>query len=100
MLFASLFATTFVILPILFQIPILYVALFYTFVFLILPTITGLLASQTIDGVWVIENSRLMHLLNLDGLAIYPVVFMSELALTDNGNCTWTFRHERIHLAQ
>lgn len=52
------------------------------------------------DGTPVIENSDIISWLELEAIALWPVVVLGGVALTAKGNATHTLRHERIHLAQ
>ena len=70
------------------------------FVFLLAPVFVGYVFGREIEGCRVIEHSRLMRVLGLKGLAIYPVVFVEGAALTAKQNSTVLLNHEKIHLAQ
>ena len=100
MLFASLFVFTFIVAPHILSLSLSTVLSLYTFVFLFIPFFIGYVFGVNINGVRVVEHSKLMKVLSIRGLAIYPVVFVEGDALTKKGNSTVILRHERIHLEQ
>ena len=100
MLFASLFVFTFIVAPHILSLSLSTVLSLYTFVFLFIPFFIGYVFGVNINGVRVVEHSKLMKVLSIRGLAIYPVVFVEGDALTKKGNSTVILHHERIHLEQ
>ena len=100
MLFASLFVLAFIVAPHILSLSLSTVLSLYSFVFLLIPFFIGYVFGVNINGVRVVEHSTLMKVLNIRGLAIYPVVFVVGDALTKKGNSTVILRHERIHLEQ
>lgn len=58
----------------------------------------GLSRRKIVDGILVVDNSKLLNLLNLDGIALWPCVFVREGIMLKRGNSILT--HEAIHLCQ
>ena len=106
MLFASLFILFFIFLPAAtvqslgYIYAISFALTLYTVTFLVVPWTIALCFASQINNTYVIEHSRLLKVLGIRGLAIYPVVFVEANALTEKGNVTVILNHESIHLAQ
>ena len=108
MIFASVYFGGLFVLPIAFFWNLDWIHMFlhifalHWIVLLFLPIIIAYLFGSNIlpNFPRVIENSILMKCLDLEGLAIYPVIFLREKALTKKGKPSDDFTHESIHYLQ
>lgn len=57
-------------------------------------------SAKYVGNTRVIEHSRMLGWINLEGLALWPCVFVAGVAVTKKGAPTTTLLHEQIHIAQ